>query len=338
MSADLLRKLRKLLSPPSRHKWIPKRPSELIEIDATQEQRLSKPLTGSSSGSIAKVRDWTNLTVKEIGFPDPDIVYPQNSLLGCPAEIRLIVAHFLFAEGRTTHSRLLAVQNDRGLTPGVSALQVCRQLYHEWKEEIQRSVLIVPRNYGFVETALPLSISRLHDVPLEFIERMQIREVVVREYLENLNTARISVQFLKPLGINVATVIVQLCVCYKSAMFRRLDFSDHLCTQLRYLKDCLPSARRIIIFSCDLPSYSRVIDNYTRDIRKLFSTMARNGGLESHWMAMTINIKRLTDGLGSLEAPDYEFTFTGPEDIGKRTVLVQLRNSWSELSKHCVLA
>jgi hypothetical protein len=225
------------------------------------------------------------LTTVQIGYPDDTSeLPPRTSLLGLPAELRLLIYSFLFPR-ESTPARLRRFQEDKHLgADNIHVLLVCRQLYHECAPLLRRTLLIVPtrRRLGDTESVFPLGACRAGSVGPEVLSQLRIRDVLIREYVDTLGEWRVQPEWdaawsnglpalyksdaEKPLELHVDTIYLTLCLCrgslwgladgrspaWNNTFGMDMQWANSLCAAIRRCVEGVRSVKRVVVVVCGL--------------------------------------------------------------------------------------
>jgi hypothetical protein len=207
----------------------------------------------------------------EIGYPDPNVRHPQTSLLGCPAEIRNLIYSYLFESPRGRHTRqyLKTIQADRCLTLGMKTVLICRQVYHETRGFLRRTILLTPQYVQPTKyVTMPLAKTRLASVPAGTLKDiLRVHDIVVRDYWYNVQTYGALTSNSHPSGepkaavlaqLSIDTVWLQICACSTSLyLYHDWHYNVNiLCQLLVHAVRPFHAVRRVVLYFCGFDGLS----------------------------------------------------------------------------------
>jgi hypothetical protein len=308
----------------------------------------------------------TKPTFSPLAISTPTIDYPRASLLGLPAELRILIYEALFPR-QTTADRLQAIQADRLNSRNAHVLQVCRQLYHECAPLAYRTLLIVPERYGSpAETAcaFPLTKARLlgpswtgglHD--------LYLRDVVVRDFLDAVvqNPEAGPAAFRRTLNVEVETVYLTLCLCRMSLDGLRpaqgwwlpemeretnIHWANVFCSAVKRCAYGVMGVNTVVVYFCGLQNTARFgpSNAVPKEIAAIVKRKLRyvEKGSDSHLMPWYSVLEEIPlencEGRAAGEMTRYRLTFTKTENTPERSVSVEFYDSFTECGKGCILA
>ncbi|KAF2673722.1 hypothetical protein BT63DRAFT_451781 [Microthyrium microscopicum] len=303
----------------------------------------------------------TTLRFTPQDIPYSEIEYPSASPLGCPAEIRLLIYSHLFTTpihrpSAAAHSinahhtliRLHAIQSDKGLTPESALLLVSRQIFHETRPLLHRTALLVPSNIP----TLPLQHTRLASIPPTHLQRLGVRDLVLRDYITALPSIAqletwLSAGVLSPLELDIEDVYLQLCTCNGSnhPTPGTRDFVETrvapVVAAVAALGYGLKSVKRVVVYYCGTkgtmglgPRSARI---YVEGMGRLFG-----GKMVAGWSSRWDDCVRIRPAVeGEKKEEDggrYIVSCRRPGEVDKKAIEVDFHDSFVATGKQCVLA